>query len=481
MNAQALTLPSMLGWVVVLIQLLGIASAIRAVMQARTPQGAVAWAVALISFPYVALPLFWIFGRSKFEGYVIERRLDLYEAGPIAKEAHRALMERGLHIETDHARELPFERLAKLPFTTGNDAELLIDGEATFASIFAGIEKARDYVLVQYYILRDDATGRALQDRLLERARAGVRVRVLYDEIGSHDLPRSSVRRLREGGIDVRSFHTVGGRANRFQVNFRNHRKIVVVDGHTAWVGGLNVGDEYLGRDPKIGYWRDTHLRVEGPVVQTVQVSFIEDWHWAEGEFPNLNWDPKPAANGARRAILCLPSGPADELESCTLFFIAAISGARSRLWIASPYFVPDEQFITSLQLAALRGVDVRILIPEHSDNLLVSLSAWSYLDELETVGIQVWRHQKGFMHQKVTLIDDDYCTIGTANFDNRSFRLNFEVTMGVADRDFATQVRTMLENDFANAKRVTAAELHKRSLPFRFAVRAARLAAPVQ
>jgi len=471
----------MLGWLIALTQLLGILSAIRAIMEARTAQGAVAWAVALIAFPYVALPLFWIFGESKFQGYVIARRRNLAQANPIAKEAYRLLTERDLLASTEYAGALPFERLAKLPFTTGNDAELLIDGDATFASIFAGIERAQHYVLVQFYILRDDEIGGALQERLLERARNGVRVYVLYDEIGSYELSRSCIKRMRAGGITVQSFHTVGGRANRFQINFRNHRKIVVVDGHTAWVGGLNVGDEYLGRDPAIGYWRDTHLRVEGPVVQTVQVSFIEDWNWATGEILPLNWDPRPAASGARRAILCLPSGPADELETCTLFFIAAINQATSRLWIASPYFVPDEQFITALQLAALRGVDVRILFPERSDNLLINLSNWSYLDELEEVGIAVYRYRRGFMHQKVTLIDDDYCTIGTANFDNRSFRLNFEVTMGIADRDLSTQVRRMLENDFAQAQRITAADLRARSFPFRFAVRAARLAAPVQ
>jgi cardiolipin synthase len=392
----------MLGWLIALTQLLGILSAIRAIMQARTAQGAVAWAVALIAFPYVALPLFWIFGESKFQGYVIARRRNLAQANPIAKEAYRLLTERNLLASTEYAGALPFERLAKLPFTTGNDAELLIDGDATFASIFAGIERARHYVLVQFYILRDDEIGRALQERLLERARNGVRVYVLYDEIGSHDLSRSCIKRMRAGGITVQSFHTVGGRANRFQINFRNHRKIVVVDGHTAWVGGLNVGDEYLGRDPAIGYWRDTHLRVEGPVVQTVQVSFLEDWHWATGEILTLNWDPRPAASGARRAILCLPSGPADELETCTLFFIAAINQATSRLWIASPYFVPDEQFITALQLAALRGVEVRILFPERSDNPLINLSNWSYLDEMEKVGIAVYRYRRGFMHQKV-------------------------------------------------------------------------------
>jgi len=179
--------------------------------------------------------------------------------------------------------------------------------------------------------------------------------------------------------------------------------------------------------------------------------------------------------------VLCLPSGPANDLESCTLFFIAAINGATSRLWIASPYFVPDEQFITALQLAALRGVEVRIMFPARSDNLLMNLSAWSYLDELEKVGIAVYRYKRGFMHQKVTLIDHQYCTIGTANFDNRSFRLNFEITMAVADRELASQVGAMLLADFANAERITAADLDARALPFRFAVRAARLAAPVQ
>jgi cardiolipin synthase len=468
-------------WIVAIIQIFGILSAIRAVMDARTAQGATAWAVALVAFPYLALPLFWIFGRRKFEGYVLERRGSLAEAGPMARQVWQTLVDRDLLVQTEHARKLPFERLAKLPFTTGNDVELLVNGQATFASIFAGIERARDYVLVQFYILRDDEVGRELQKRLLARAAAGVRIYVLYDEIGSHDLPASGIQRLRASGIRVSSFHTVGGRANRFQINFRNHRKIVVVDGREAWVGGLNVGDEYLGRDPKVGFWRDTHLHVQGPAVQAVQVAFLEDWHWAEDELPPLNWDPHPAPSGARVAVLALPSGPADELETCTLFFIAAINAATSRLWIASPYFVPDEQFITAVQLAALRGVEVRILVPKNSDNLLVGLSTWSYLDDLEQVGVTFHQYRNGFMHQKVTLIDDQYCTIGTANFDNRSFRLNFEITMGIADEAFASQVRAMLEADFAESERMTGAQLRERSFAFRFAVRAARLASPVQ
>ena len=468
-------------WLIVLVELLGLLSVVRAVMDARTSQGAIAWSIALIGFPYIALPFFWIFGKRKFSGYVIERRSALDQATPLARATYAALVERNLLVKTDHARALPIERLAKLPFTTGNDAELLVNGDATFRSIFDGIEAARDYVLVQFYIIHDDEIGRELQRRLIDGARAGVRVYVLYDEIGSHDLSRRYVRELREAGVHVATFHTVGGKANRFQINFRNHRKIVVVDGLHAWVGGLNVGDEYLGRDKKIGFWRDTHLHVQGPVVLEVQIAFVEDWHWAADELPDLNWDPQPSPTGARRSILALPSGPADELETCTLFFVAAINNAKSRLWIASPYFVPDEQFITAVQLAALRGVDVRVIFPKHSDNALVGLAIWSYLAELEQVGVRFFQYGPGFMHQKVTLIDDQYCTIGTANFDNRSFRLNFEITMAIADGEIASQVRAMIERDIADSEPVTTADLQARSFAFRFATRVARLASPVQ
>ncbi len=255
-----------------------------------------------------------------------------------------------------------------------------------------------------------------------------------------------------------------------------------MVDGRAAWVGGLNVGDEYLGRDPKVGAWRDTHLKLTGPVVPCVQMAFLEDWQWATQRLlEELRWEAEPAASGAHCAALCLPSGPADPLEPCTLFFLHLIHRAKQRLWIASPYFVPDEQFTSALQLAALRGVDVRVLVPAKSDNPLVGLSAWSYVAELTSVGVQVFHHRDGFMHQKVVLADDRYATVGTANFDNRSFRLNFEVTIAVADEAFAASVRRMLEDDFANARQVTVDELQSLGFPFRLGSRIARLLAPIQ
>ena len=210
------------------------------------------------------------------------------------------------------------------------------------------------------------------------------------------------------------------------------------------------------------------------------QIAFFEDWHWATQEILVLRWEAEPAKSGARRSVLCLPSAPSDPLETCTLFFLHVVNRAEHRLWIASPYFIPDEQFISALQLAALRGVDVRLPHPDLSDGPLVALSNWCCTAGLMEVGVKVYRYP-GFTHQKVVLIDDDYATVGTANFDNRSFRLNFEITMAVADTGFAAEVAQMLGDDFARSRQVSDEEISGWRFWFRFGTRAARLLSPVQ
>ena len=308
-----------------------IGMALDAVMQNRTAQGAIAWAVSLITFPFVALPLYLIFGRSKFHGYVAARRSDNRDLKPIVDRLAQfgPVFQAAMASGRENWRAL--EMLALMPFTHSNRARLLVDGENTFRALFAGIDSARSYVLAHYYILKDDDIGREFQARLVARAKAGVRVCLLYDEIGSMGLPDAYTAALREAGVDVRPFHSTKGRANRFQLNFRNHRKIVIVDGRTAFVGGLNVGDEYLKGTPKLGMWRDTHLQLEGPSVQCTQLAFLEDWYWAAHRIPDLDWEPRPAADGDQD-VLVLPTGPADELESCGLFFLEVINGARERL-----------------------------------------------------------------------------------------------------------------------------------------------------
>jgi len=460
--------------------LLGLISSVHAIMSTRTSQGAIAWAVSLNAFPYLSVPAYWVLGRNKFNGYVTARRLKDEEAHRRMKEIEDSLVPFSIPESAKGEATHAAERLADVPFLRGNELELLIDGEATFDSILQGIDAANEYILFQFFIVKDDEIGRKVQQHLIAKAKQGVRIYFLYDEVGSNKLPRRYKDELREAGVEVFDFHTRQGPGNRFQINFRNHRKVVVVDGKTSWIGGHNVGDEYLGKDPKFGKWRDTHMRIEGPATLAAQGSFAEDWYWASGQVLKLNWEPVPSENGDS-AVLIVASGPADELETAGLMFAHAINTAQRRIWIASPYFVPDEALLSALQLAGLRGVDVRILIPDMPDHLMVYLAAFSYFDEAGRTGVEFYRYTDGFLHQKTMIIDDSAATVGTANFDNRSFRLNFEITAVVADPDFVSQVEKMFEQDFARSRKVPPGEYSEKPFWFRFAVRLARLTAPIQ
>ena len=465
---------------VIVFQVLGILSAIHAVMNVRTSQGSIAWAVSLVTFPYVSVPAYWVFGRNKFQGYVLARRKEIDSLSEVLRQANVQLNVASVDGSEDRGGIRAAETLARSPVTDGNGAELLIDGPATFDSIFEGIDAAEHYVLVQFYIVRDDELGRDLQDRLIDAAKRGVQVFFLYDEIGSVGLTAAFRNRFLDAGIVPRPFHSRKGSGNRFQLNFRNHRKTVVVDGKVAWIGGHNVGDEYMGRDPNFGNWRDTHVRLEGPSAIGAQLAFVEDWRWATDTIPEgLNWVPT-LASGANMRALVIPTGPADEMESASLMFTGAINAAQERIWIASPYFVPDDAVVQALQLASLRGVDVRILIPEKADSKLVTLAAYAFFVKIKAAGVEFYRYQDGFLHQKVVLVDDSFATVGTANFDNRSFRLNFEITAAIKNAEFNAEVATMLEADFANARLMEPDEYDQKPLWFKFAVRMAHLTAPV-
>jgi len=463
-------------------EILGILTAIHAIMTVRTPQGAIAWFFPLVLFPFLALPLYWIFGRNRFQGYLQPRRAGETEVHRIVSEAlDEYRRDFGAQLTGAAARFEVCEKLAGLPFVSGNKLRLLIDGQETFDAIFEGIESAKEYVFVEFFIIHDDELGREFKRRLVDKAREGVRVSLIYDAVGSHSLPGSYIRDLTEAGVEVLSFRTTRGWKNRFQLNFRNHRKIVVIDGKRAFVGGLNVGDEYMGRSEKFGPWRDTHMEIVGPAVSGVQLAFAEDWHWSSsGRHLEANWEAERAADPGQD-VLVLPTGPADELESCGLAFLHFIQAARERIWIASPYFVPENDIMAALKLAALRGVDVRIMLPNKADHLLVYLSSFSFIATSELGGVKFYRYEPGFLHQKAVLVDDDFSAIGTANFDNRSFRLNFEITICAADEAFATDVEAMLARDFDNCRLVTSGELHRRSFWFRLAVKASRLMAPLQ
>ncbi len=458
----------------------GALSSLDAVMQNRTSQGAVAWAISLNLFPYAAVPAYWIFGHSEFDGYMIARRSNSAKFQAIKDTYQTSLKANGLKADSSEPLETTMAALAESPFTSGNSVDLLIDGEETYASMLEAIAAAEKYILFQFYIVRHDDTGRKFKDALIEKARQGVQVYFIYDEIGSLGLENQYVRELSDAGVKIRAFTTSQGDGRKFQINFRNHRKILVVDGKTGFAGGLNIGDDYLGEYEKKSPWRDTHLRVTGPAAVSLQVPFSEDWYWVEGEvLEDLNWKPE-AATGGDTEVLCLPSGPADPLDTCSMFFLAAINSAEKRLWIATPYFVPDQQIVSALQMAALRGVDVRIIIPEKTDSRLISLSSYSFLTDLETAGIHTYRHHNGFLHQKVMLVDDDFSCVGSANMDNRSFRLNFEITLIVKGEPFAREMQTMLEADLADSTEVGASSYTSKPFYFRLASRISRLLSPI-
>nr|WP_297457122.1 cardiolipin synthase [uncultured Halomonas sp.] len=469
---------TLVGLGIFLFYLAGVVSAVLALMSSRTSQGAVAWIISLVTFPYVAVPAYWIFGRPRFYGYVSARgERDTTLRRILLR--YRPLIEPYL-ADSRHGSVRAVEQLAMMPMTSGNRAELLIDGEATFDSLFAGIDAAESYILIQFFIVRQDRLGLELKRRLERQAERGVRVYFLYDEIGCHSLGDGYLDDLRHAGAEVSAFNSSRGLRHRFQLNFRNHRKLLVVDGQTGWTGGFNVGVEYLGESPRHGPWRDTHLKLSGPSVLGLQEAFWEDWHWATGQVIELEWKPRITCVECQNVVI-VPSGPADRQETASLLTQHAIHSAQHRLWVASPYFVPDQGVQDALRLAAMRGVDVRVMMPERPDHLLIFLSAFSFLPDMLRVGVRIYRYQPGFLHQKVMLIDDHSASVGTVNLDNRSFRLNFEITAFIPDKGFAADVQTMLERDFDSCREVTLEELQQRALWRKLVSRAAYLLAPIQ
>ncbi|MBX2986561.1 MAG: cardiolipin synthase [Bdellovibrionaceae bacterium] len=457
----------------------GVLTALQALYEVRTPQGTAAWVVFLVSFPWIAVPAYWIFGRKRFVGYRTPRLSVAQATGSIAERVRDFFRRQGIQVDplkTPFSKSI--EKLINLPFTNHNRVDLLIDGRACFDGLFADMRAAREYLLVQYYIFCADGIGTAFKDILVKKSREGLRCYFLYDEIGTK-LPRDFLREMTDAGVRVEAFNSTRGAHNRFQLNFRNHRKTVVVDGRLAFTGGLNVADEYMGLDPQLTPWRDTHVKLQGPVVQGVQLSFQEDWYWACGERLDLRWEAEPCRD-ENMVALAIPSGPADPLETATLFHLLAVQSAKKRLWIASPYFAPDEQFVSALQLAALRGVEIRILIPRRNDGFWNTMVSESYFAELEAVGIRFFWYENGFMHQKVLLVDDSHCFVGTANFDCRSFRLNFEMTVAVVDADFSRQVEAMLQEDFRHGSPASSAELARKPWWYRTGVRVCRLFSPI-
>lgn len=454
-----------------LFHLVGILAALDAFLFVRSSQGVIAWALSLILFPYVALPIYLVFGRRKFQGFrrlarkMNEARCNVYNSSRVIDTA------------STHTYQ-SLERTVSSKFVIGNKLKLLTDGESFFNSLLTDIRAAKECIWLCFYLVRADNIGIALKNELLLARKRGVSVWFLYDELGSLFLSKSYLQELQEAGVEIVDFGTRKGSWNYFQLNFRNHRKIVLIDRSLAYVGGFNVGDEYLGRSRRYGQWRDTQLKLEGPAVSEIEAVFLADWSWATQKTFNLT--PVTQKIVGSTEVLTVATGPIDELDRAVLFFLELINSAKERLWIASPYFVPNEAILEALNLAAMRGVEVRLLLPEKSDNILVSLAGLFFISEVSRHGVECYRYQSGFMHQKTALVDNKLAVVGTSNLDNRSLHLSFEINLVATNSNFISEIESMLETDFSNSRLILEPDLDSAPFYLRLGSGFARLFSPI-
>jgi cardiolipin synthase len=431
------------GWA---IYLLGLGGWI--VLQKRAPVATLSWLLGLAALPYLGFIVYVVFGPQRIKRHRVRRA-----------RSRVALPEDAEAVEPAQAELATLAQATSgLPASSATDVRLLVDGGATYEALLDAVAGARYHVHLEYYIYAADQTGTALRDALVERARAGVAVRVLLDAVGSGKCPKAFFAPLLQAGGELAWFHPMhfGRIWRRTWLNLRSHRKIAVIDGRIGFTGGINITDEENERLRSDAY-RDLHLRIEGDAVRGLQLMFVEDWAYATGQrdfISSVALAMPPREHGPIAAQV-LGSGPDSSWESIHRLHVAAIHEAKQRVWLATPYFVPGEAAMMALTSAALGGLDVRVLVPKRSDSLLVTLAARSYFDELLAAGARVYEYGPRMLHTKALLVDDDLTLIGSANFDSRSFSLNFEVCMLFRDRDIAAELAQLYESELASAPRV--------------------------
>ncbi|UCG34368.1 MAG: cardiolipin synthase [Phycisphaerales bacterium] len=470
----------------ILITLQAIFIAIGIVTERRHQSSKLAWLMILVLVPLLGLLFYMLFGRLRPALRMRARR----EANEVFEERILAAGERGQGLDplnslppALHAVASITRRTSGAALTEGNSVDILSRGFSKFAALRAAIEQATQYVHMEYYIIRDDNTGRSIRDALIEARSRGVEVRLLIDGAGCFYLPDSWLRPLREAGARVATFLPIRFPFLTSRRDFRNHRKLVVIDGREAFLGGMNIGDEYSGYgddDSAPTTWRDTHAHVVGPCVAGLDEVFAEDWFYATHD-PLLRPDPAhwdtPAGD---HIVQVVASGPDRSWPTFQQVAFSVITAAREQVNITTPYFVPDASILMALQTAALSGVAIRILVPGKSNHPLVSAAQRGFYPELLDAGVEIYEYQPGLIHAKTLVADDRYSLIGSANMDMRSFRLNFELGLSVIHESCARRLLDDFGNDLAQSRRFTIEDLQHRGPLRRFAYSAAQLTSPL-
>lgn len=477
---------TVLGWYSLSSTILIIVVGFLIFMEKKNPYKTIAWLAVLNVFPFLGFIVYLLIGqnlrkRKKVRSKYINEMSKLQSIVNYQTEC----------VKTDNDLKLTplgskkqlvnlLLRNAHAPFTKSNAAEILADGEHAFNSIFSELEKAKDHIHVEYYIIKDDNTGQRLKEILIRKANEGVKVRVIYDAVGSWQLSKTYIKELKMNGIEIRPFLPVVMPFINNKLNYRNHRKIVVIDGRVGFLGGLNIGDEYLGYHPKLGKWRDTHLKLSGTSVHYLQVIFLLDWEFvskekltADSYFPTLE-------SFEGKMIQIAASGPDSDWETIRQSYFALINSAQKTIKITTPYLIPDEGILLALKTAALSGIDIKILLPGKPDYKIVHWASQSYFDELMEAGIEIFLYQPGFVHAKIISVDGEVASLGSANLDMRSFQLNFEVNAMLYDKELVRTLDEDFKTDLLHSKQVEAMDYALRPLRIKIRQSAARLLSPI-
>ena len=457
-------------------------------LERKNASSAWAWLLILYFLPLIGFLLYLLLGRQlrkkhlfRWEGRknigidkLISYQIEAVKNGKLDYRIH--------HVE--EYNQLIYMNLtsSNAVLTQDNDVAIFTDGTDKFEALIEDIQNAKEHIHIQYYIFKLDNLGTRILKALIERAKHGVKVRILYDEMGSRGIKKRHFNELIKYGGEIEVFFPSILPLFNPRLNFRNHRKIVVIDGRIGYIGGFNVGDEYLGLNNKFGYWRDTHLRIEGSSVHPLQTRFLLDWnqasqkhrvHYSERYFPAI-----PLKGNT--AMQIISSGPDTDWANIKNGYIKLISNAKKFVYIQTPYFIPDESFFDAVKIAALSGVDVRIMIPNKPDHMFVYWATYSYVGMLLDVGAKIYIYDNGFIHAKMIVVDDEAASVGTANIDNRSFTLNFEVNAFIYDIDVSHSLSEIFERDMLESYELTKALYAQRSLWIKFKESASRLLSPI-
>ena len=455
-------------------------------LERRNASSTWAWLMVLFFIPIVGFILYLIFGRKLNNQRIftwdtisklgvrkeVEAQLRAIEEGEFAFKQEALMQYQDLyymHLKNNDAI-----------YTQDNDVEIFTDGKEKFTALIKDLQQATDHIHLLYYIIRHDQLGKRIADVLIQKAKEGVDVRFLYDAMGSRLLSKRYIRRLRSAGVHVDAFFPAKLPLINFKLNFRNHRKLAIIDGKIGYIGGFNIGDEYLGKNHKFGYWRDTHLRIYGNAVRNLQTRFILDWNQASRN--DILYEDRyyVGAPAGEVGVQIVSSGPDSDWEQIKYGYIKMILSAKEFIYIQTPYFIPDDSLMDALRIAALSGVRIKIMIPNKPDHPFVYWATLSYSGELLHAGAEIYIYQNGFLHAKTIIVDGKISSVGTANIDVRSFRLNFEVNAFLYDKDIARKLVDEFQHDISLSTQMTDKLYAKRSLGIRFKESVSRLLSPI-